>query len=101
MEDIQQQLAALRKRIASVDRRYASPTGRAPTPKRAGPPSKIFIESLISGEVVRTSFGEHFETERLWERHRRHGSVGIADLADLPEDLLGALSSGAVRNAHP
>src|SRR5215813_11860517 len=101
MEDIQEQLAALRKRIASVDRKYASPTGRPPAPRRVDTPSKIFIEDLLSGEVVRTAYGEHFETEKLWERHRRHGSIGIADLADLPEDLLEALSSGAIRRAHP
>src|SRR5215813_12667682 len=101
MEDIQEQLAALRKRIASVDRKYASPTGRPPAPRRDDTPSKIFIEDLLSGELVRTAYGEHFETEKLWERHRRHGSIGIADLADLPEDLLEALSSGAIRRAHP
>src|SRR5258705_9307594 len=55
----------------------------------------------MSGEVVRRSFGEHFETGRLWERHRRHGSVEISDLWDLPEDLLEALSSGAIARAHP
>ncbi len=55
----------------------------------------------MSGEVVRTAHGEHFETERLWERHRRHGSVGIADLADLPSDLLNPLSDGAIADAPP
>ncbi len=55
----------------------------------------------MSGEVVRTPHGEHFETERLWERHRRHGSVDISDLAELPEDLLGSLSEGAIARAHP
>jgi hypothetical protein len=43
----------------------------------------------------------HFETERLYERHRRHGSVGIADLADLPESLLAALSEGAIAQSRP
>jgi uncharacterized protein YprB with RNaseH-like and TPR domain len=101
MEDIQEQLAALRKRIASVDRKYAPPAGRAPAVRRVEGPSKLFIENLMSGEVVRTSYGEHFETEKLWERHRRHGSVDISDLAELPEDLLEALSSGAIPRAHP
>ena len=50
----------------------------------------------MSGEVVRTPLGEHFETEKLWERHRRHGSVDISDLAELPEDLLDPLSAGAI-----
>jgi uncharacterized protein len=96
MEDLQEQLAALRKRVARVDRRYAGPTP-PPKPKEAAG----FIESLISGEIVRTSLGEHFETEKLWERHRRHGSVDISDLAELPEDLLDSLSDGAIPHSHP
>ncbi len=55
----------------------------------------------MSGEVVRTVHGEHFETEKLWERHRRHGSVDISDLADLPVDLLDPLSDGAIPRVHP
>jgi uncharacterized protein YprB with RNaseH-like and TPR domain len=55
----------------------------------------------MSGEVVRTEFGEHFETERLWERHRRHGSVDISDLAELPGDLLEPLSSGSIPQSNP
>jgi uncharacterized protein YprB with RNaseH-like and TPR domain len=59
------------------------------------------VEELLSGEVVATPLGKHFETERVWERHRRHGSVGIADLNGLPADLLEALSSGAIPLAPP
>ncbi len=60
-----------------------------------------FIHELMSGQVVSTKHGEHYETERLWERHRRHGSVGMADLAGLPEDLLDPLSAGAIAHSHP
>ena len=95
MEDLQEQLAALRRQIARIDRKYAEPTA-PPKPK----PGR-FIEELLTGEVVRTAQGEHFETERLWERHRRHGSVDISDLAGLPEDLLDSLSGGAIARAHP
>src|SRR5208283_4215781 len=94
MEDIQQQLAALRLRVAGIDRKYAS----APRDER---PARRFIEELMSGEVVTTPYGEHFETEKVWERHRRHGSMDIADLAELPEDLLGPLSAGTVARTHP
>ena len=55
----------------------------------------------MPGEVVRTALGEHFEAERLWERHRRHGSVDISDLAELPEDLLDRLSEGAIPISRP
>jgi uncharacterized protein YprB with RNaseH-like and TPR domain len=98
MEDIQQQLAALRQRIARIEHRPPAPQ---PAATRESHPSRYLIEQFMSGEVVRTPHGEHFETERVWERHRRHGSVDIADLAALPEDLLEPLSAGAVSSAAP
>jgi uncharacterized protein len=99
VEDIQQQLAALRQRIARVDRKWAN--GPPPLQRPPARPDGQFIDELLSGEVVRTSFGEHFETEKLWENHRRHGSVYISDLAELPEDLLHPLSDGAIERSHP
>src|SRR5512133_234620 len=98
MEDIQQQLAALRQRIARVDRKYANAPPPPPRPQR---PDGKFIEELLSGEVVTTHRGQHFETERLWESHRRHGSVYMSDLADLPHDLLHPLSAGAIESSVP
>jgi uncharacterized protein YprB with RNaseH-like and TPR domain len=109
MEDIQQQLADLRKRVARIDRKYSS-AGASPAPaaRREGEdahngdrPTRYFVEEMLSGEVVATPYGEHFETERLWERHRRHGNMDISDLAELPEDLLAPLSAGAIARAHP
>ena len=97
MEDLQEQLAALRRQMARIDRKYVEPAAAKQAPPKPG----RFIEELLTGQVVRTSLGEHFETEKLWERHRRHGSVGIADLAELPEDLLDSLSGGAIARAHP
>lgn len=100
MEDIQEQLAALRRRVARVDRKYAI-GDPLPAPKRERPRSAGYIQDLISGAVVSTPCGEHFETEKLWERHRRHGSIDISDLAELPDDLLSELSDGAIPRAHP
>jgi uncharacterized protein YprB with RNaseH-like and TPR domain len=96
MEDVQEQLARLRRRIRSIDRKYAVPVVRV-VPRHSG----RFIEELLAGEVVPTTEGEHFETERAWEPHRLHGSVSIGDLADLPEDLLSELSEGAIKRARP
>ena len=93
MADFREQLAVLRKKVALIDRKYA-----APEKPRVAP---THIEEIVSGEVVETPFGMHFETERLYEWHRRHGSVGIADLADLPESLLSALSEGAIAQSRP
>jgi uncharacterized protein YprB with RNaseH-like and TPR domain len=101
MEDLQQRLALLRRRVARIDRKYAG-QGDAPPPPAARPKvARGFIEELISGEVVHTLHGSHFETEKLWERHRRHGSVDISALAELPADLLAPLSLGSVASAHP
>src|ERR1041384_5978600 len=100
MEDVQSQLAALRRRIAQIDRKYEGNGPVAPPPVQRHPDAAAsrFIQDLMSGEVVQTPYGEHFETEKLWERHRRHGSVDISDLAGLPHDLLDPLSSGAIPN---
>jgi hypothetical protein len=95
VEDLQQQLAQLRERLARIDRKYAEAPPAAPQVERCS------IEQLVSGEVVRTPHGEHFETEKLWERHRRHGSVDISDLAELPADLLDSLSGGAIPASPP
>ena len=99
MEDIQEQLAQLRKRIARIDRKWEKNDGAKAGGKPKGQPH--LIHELMSGEVVRTERGEHFETERVWERHRRHGSVDISDLAELPEDLLEQLSAGAIARSRP
>jgi hypothetical protein len=55
----------------------------------------------MSGEVVETPHGTHFETEKLYARHRRHGSMDISVLAELPEDLLCSLSDGTVPCSAP
>ena len=97
--DVQEQLAQLRKRIALIDRKYARATPAAATPTEhpfSLRPARYFVEELISGKVVATSAGEHFETEKLYERHRRHGSMDISSLIELPSDLLDSL-----RRNHP
>jgi uncharacterized protein len=101
MEDIQQQLADLRRRIARIDRKYEGVERAAPVPRRDDRPARYFIEQAMSGEVVKTALGEHFETERVWEKHRRHGSVDIGSLAELPDDLLESLSEGAIARSLP
>src|SRR5579885_536099 len=99
MEGPQEQLAALRRRIARIDAKYRSGWRRARTPAAApGRPERYFVEEWLSGEQVETEHGAHFETEKLYDRRRRHGSVGIADFGDLPSDLLGPVSDGVISN---
>lgn len=90
---ITEQLARLRQTVAAIDRKYPV---RPPEP-----PTKGFIEGLLTGEVVETPHGKHFETEKLYPRHHRYGSYDIADLIDLPHDLLDSLSAGAIPAAAP
>jgi len=98
--DVSEQLAELRKRIAKVENRPLQQARfvEGPVERRA---DAQFVQDLVSGEVVKTPRGEHFETEKLWERHRRHGCVDVSDLAELPEDLLDSLSAGAIQRSHP
>lgn len=99
MSDFQQQLAQLRRRIAKIDKKYAGPKPRralAPPPLPSPAP-----EDYLSGAEVETEHGRHFESEKLFERHRRHGSIGIADLEDLPGNLLSSISGGTIPDAPP
>src|ERR1700680_4927127 len=102
--DIQEQLAELRRKITRIDQKYASATPSVPTaptwPGRLRP-ARYFVEELISGQVVETSAGEHFETEKLYQRHRRHGSMDMSTLIELPDDLLNSLSGNTILKSHP
>jgi uncharacterized protein len=96
---ITEQLAHLRQTVSAIDRKYASlPSPAVPRPK---PNPAGFVEDLLSGEVVETPFGKHFETEKLYTRHQLHGSYEISDLIELAPDLLASLSAGAIPHARP
>lgn len=99
MTDFQEQLAHLRKRIARIDKKYSrsSPKPAAPKP----PPPIPTPEDWLHGQEIATEHGVHYETERLYERHRRHGSIGIVDLEDLAHDLLEPISAGLIRSVPP
>ena len=116
MSDLQQQLAELRARVARVakqcDAKYdAGFTSKFSTrdlvqQTRAAAHeddarSQAAVEEWLGGDVIETAHGRHFETERLYERHRRHGSADIGSLADLPQDLLAAISGGAAPSTPP
>lgn len=101
MSDFQEQLAHLRKRIARIDRKYSRPTANRQPPKANRQQPIPAPEDWLEGEEVATPLGAHYQTERLYERHRRHGSVGIVDLEALSHDLLGPISNGAIRGIPP
>lgn len=92
--DIREQLAHLRQTVGEINARY----GLLPRPVVPAPAEDLrsLIEDVVSGRVVETPHGRHFETEQLFAAGDRHGSYEIGDLANLPDDLLAALSDGAI-----
>jgi uncharacterized protein YprB with RNaseH-like and TPR domain len=96
MTDFQEQLAILRRRIAKIDQKYARPAPQRPPATHHPPPT-----SHLPFDEIETQHGRHYETEKLYERHRRHGSFGIADLEDLPTNLLDTISNGLIRGVPP
>ncbi|MBV8841939.1 MAG: ribonuclease H-like domain-containing protein [Bryobacterales bacterium] len=101
-------ISELRLRIAEIDRKYAirpvatEQPSTAPPVGRAGPvPALRYIQDWLGGEVAETRFGRHFETEKLYESHRHHGSADIGALADLPHDLLQTISGGEIDSVPP
>ncbi|MGH9625076.1 MAG: ribonuclease H-like domain-containing protein, partial [Bryobacteraceae bacterium] len=89
-----EELACLKQRIADIDKRFATKYAVQPAPKEQN--ARWFIEEWSAGEVVRNEFGEHFQTERLFPAHKRHGSADIGGLAELPKDLLDAAGGGEI-----
>jgi uncharacterized protein YprB with RNaseH-like and TPR domain len=109
MSDLQEQLAELRQRIARVssdcDRKFSSRPPQEPvafSPFNETPrPGHEYVQEWMAGEVIETGFGRHLETEKLYERHRMHGSADIGSLADLPPDLFECLSAGPIAQSPP
>src|SRR5579863_8294367 len=90
--DIQAQLELLRRRVAGIERKYAG----AGTVKA----KRVETTGLPGGEVE-TGLGRHWEMEKLYEQHRRHGSFEISDLAELPAGLFGPISKREIGDAPP
>src|SRR6185437_9035114 len=95
MSDLQEQLDLLRKRIARIDRKYAKKPALAAAKKTAIP------SDSLPGKEVETPAGHHWEMEKLYARNRRHGSMDISDLNELPGNLLRSISNGRIPDAPP
>lgn len=104
MQDVEEQLARLRQRIAAIDSKFAARSASrtsGPSAEPAPRTARWFIEEWSHGEVVSNEFGEHFQTERLFARHKHHGSADIGGLADLPHDLLDVAGEGEIPAVPP
>lgn len=96
MATLDDQLAQLRKRIATIDAKYADAvlSARVVAPR-------VFIEEWADGHVVENEFGSHYQTERVFEGHRPHGSADVGALIELPDTLLDVLSANEITGVHP
>ncbi|MEQ1946571.1 MAG: ribonuclease H-like domain-containing protein [Bryobacteraceae bacterium] len=127
MSELQEQLEALRQRVARVlEERSLPGFARESAGKFEKPPESakrrsslsaeervfdplaqrlqsatVHVEEWLPGEEVETALGKHYETETLYARHKRHGSADIGSLADLPPGLLKTLSNGTINNVPP
>jgi uncharacterized protein len=101
--DVDAQLAELRQRMARIDKKYeARKRVEAPqlSPKPRGQ-ARFFIEEWAQGQVIENGHGSHFQMEKLYPRHRRHGSADVGALAELPNDLLDVLGGGELPVSCP
>lgn len=103
MVDTQQQLAALKQRIAAIDRKFAngSTNTRIPVPSGQHRFAQSFIDEWSEGSVITNEAGSHFQTERLFPSHRPHGSADVGALHELPHDLLSAFSGEEAAAVDP
>jgi tetratricopeptide (TPR) repeat protein len=79
----------LRKQLEQLRRKIARLESRTPT---AAAPARLPPEL---GHAVETALGTHWEIERRWPAHHRHGSADVGAMADLPVDLLAVLDDNA------
>jgi len=87
--------------MARIDRKYQEQPPSPPVTENDRHPARYFVEEYLEGAEVETAHGKHFETERLFERHRRHGSMDLSALEELPADLLGPISGGEIPPCPP
>ena len=98
MLDVEEQLARLRQRIASIDKKYEKKL----VPERSRTASLSFPESsLPAGRVVTNEAGAHFQIEKRFASHHQHGSADVGALIELPHDLLDILGEGEIAAAPP
>lgn len=113
MLDHKEELAALRQRMAAINRKFTEPRSgpAAQTLEiQQGPPSPspiplpeqhLYPEEYLAGEIASNALGTHYQTFRLFEHYKQYGSVDVGSLTELPSNLLGAISAGEIEDAPP
>lgn len=78
MEDpVRRQLEQLRAKISRINARFESEAGA--------------VSAAMEGAEVESQLGRHWEIDRHWPAHFRHGSSDVGALSELSSDLLSAL----------
>ncbi len=103
MPDLSKQLDQLRERISRLERREqreqveaGSSTGSLLFCRRADPAARNPAE----GREVETESGRHWELERSWPTHYRHGLSDVGALSEIPPDILCALGGEERIDTH-
>lgn len=97
--DLQRQLLLLRRRISIAARRTDAKAAAAKTHLIAV--RQDSLEESVPGQECETVNGCHWEVSRLYESHRRHGSMELTRLQMLPSDLLNEITQGEAQEAPP
>jgi uncharacterized protein YprB with RNaseH-like and TPR domain len=113
MRDLSPQLEALRRKIARLENRAATGSRTADSPQstsentanlpqvtgentvfhgeNAGGHAVAAAGNPAAGREVPTPSGRHWEMERTWPAHYRHGVSDVGALIELPADILSEL----------
>jgi hypothetical protein len=119
MRDLSPQLEALRRKIARLEGRGREAASAQFSAQKAALEGQFSGENAVlqgentvgavvfhgenapagrnpaAGREVETPAGRHWEMERAWPAHYRHGVSDIGALSELPADILSALLSDA------
>jgi len=87
-DPLQKQLDLLRQKLARIDARWESEPARE-------------TRALPEGLEVETAEGRHWEIDKSWPAHFRHGTADVGALSELPQDLLEALVNEPGVNVPP
>jgi uncharacterized protein YprB with RNaseH-like and TPR domain len=58
-------------------------------------------DKLLDGEVIENAWGTYFLSEKFYPAHKRHGSIDISHLGELPGEWLSGLSKGEIPAHDP
>ena len=99
MIDIQAQITILRAKIA--EHQTLPATVERPSRPKANQALTALLESWEYAQEVTTEKGTHFECEKLYPAHARHGSMDVGSLSELPGDSLCALGQDGFPACEP